>query len=296
LDNISCLIIGEAATSVGHYRGLLLWSIFWVIACSVIVALIVTVVTPLRLGLSRAIKGHPRPSAFVLPICFSLYSTYLLAIWIFSSSNAKLSMLIDGQIRVVFGLVFFPHGQLSIHAIMVFAAWAGFQLAAIRIAWWLSPRRKRPRTPAPAKISHWPLSLRRYRRFYFLLFFSAAFASALFLAVRLYPAQRRFDHDMAINEASLIRLSKAQGEINALVARHSSAGELLAAGKRAEKLAAASASIGRRLQAAKQERDRRLSRLVDATVLVLAICLLFFARRMQGLLSGVVRGKRGGVA
>ena len=296
MDNVSCLIVGEAAASVGHYRGLLLWSIFWIVAFSVVIALIVTVVTPLRLGLSRAIKGHPRPSAFVLPICFSLFSTYLLGIWIFPSTNASLSMLAGGQIRIVFGLVFFPHGQLSILATVVFAVWVGLQLAAIRIAWRLSPRRTRPKTSAPAKISRWPLSLRRYRRFYFLLFFVAAFASVLFLAVRLYPAQRRFDHDMAINEASLIRLSKAQDQINTLMARHSGAGKLLAAGKRAEKLAAASASIGRRLQAAKQERDRRLSRLVNATVLVLVICLLFFARRMQGLLPRVARGERGGVA
>ncbi len=289
MDHIFYLVNQGAAISAGHYRGFLLWSVFWIIACSVIIALIVTVVAPLRRGLSRAIKGHPRLSAFVLPICCSLFFTYLLGVWIFSSPNVSLSMLMDGQISVFFGLIFFPHGQLSIFAIMAFAAWVGLQLAAVRLVWLLSPRNPRPRTPTQAKISRWPRFDHRYRRFYFLVSVIAALALVLFLAVRLYPAQRRLDHDTAINEASLTRLSNAQDQINTLMARHSGAGELLAAGKRAEKLAAASASIGRRLQAAKRERDRRLSQVVCTIIVILVICILFFARRMRGLFAGVAR-------
>ncbi len=282
-------LLASGGASVGQYQALILWPIFWLLACTVPVALAIAVVPPLRRGAALLSQRYPRVGTVLMLAYFSLFSTYLLGAVAISGSSVPMAMLFRGEARLFFRDLLFPGGRLSLPVLALGVLWLGIQAASIWMGWALF---------APCPRPHGNVSIRAHRpRWFspnknwlhpFLLFTAAAIAIFCYLAVRFYPSQIRAERAMSADQTSLHRLHQArdnaQAKLDEALAGQAQRQRMVSSWTRVAQLAQASGLSAQRLDAAKRERDRRLSRLVYASSILATLWLTFGARRIGSLL------------
>ncbi len=285
--------LAVGATSASHDAAILLWPVFWLLACAVLVAFAMAVVPPFRRTATQLQQRHPRICAAMLSTYFSLSSTYLLGVLTISDSDASVSMLFRGQTRLFIRDILLPYGHLNPLAAVCGVLWLGLQATSIWIMWALLARHHQPHGAAGTR-AHWSLLFfsKRSWRWLFLLFTAVAFAVVLDLAFWFYPSEIRVERAAAADQASMRRLSEAQAGIGGGHAGRDQSHRLVTSWMRVALLARASAISAQRLDAAKRERNRRFSRLAYVGIALATIWLSLSARRIGALLRnfGSYRG------
>ncbi len=288
-DAFETLIESTAATA-GHYSAILLWPIFWLLACAVFVVFVVTVFPPLRRQLTQLLQRHPRIRAVMLPAFFSLFSTYLLGVWALFHSEAHVSTLLGGQPQAFLRAIFVPRGQLNSGVVVCGILWLAIQAASFWIAWRLIFPCPQPQGGSAARTPWvWGLFSKSSRNRLFIIFSAVALAVVLSLAIRLHSSQANVDLAVAADRVARHRLTDAQAKVNGFAAQHTRRREMLAAWARGERLSNAWTDSARRLGVARRERNRRLHQFKVVSILLAVLWLVFSAGRIETIFKSVHR-------
>ncbi len=160
-------IIGAVApiggVSAGGDLNRILWPLFYILAAAVVVAFAFSVVAPLRRVASRCQQKYPWIFVAAMFALYSIMLPPLLLGLLFAQSGAHLSLLIDGQWRQLFRLLFFANGHFSHFAIVLVVVWVGLQVGCAWVIWMVLPL-GRNRLPLAAQRLIYKIAFRKKPR------------------------------------------------------------------------------------------------------------------------------------
>ncbi len=273
-----------AAVTAGREQALLLWTIFGVIAAAVPVALVITISSALRRRMTDGTKQRREAPLGLIFASILIISNYLILILPLFLSNARISMLTDGHVGMFFRAFVFPHGSVSVRAVICIIFWAGLQGGVVWMLWRLRRPRAKPRVSAAAPDMVRVPAIFKFRRWPW-LFLMGSFAVVVFLFLRLYPIQVAVDRDMAADRTARHQLMEAQDKAAGIMSKKGHAKELIAAWKRTDALDTIAASRSGTLAAAEQERNRRVFEFEYVSLGLAVFWLVFAVGRMRSALG-----------